>query len=765
MNGATSGFGPRVRVAVPVPFLPSLSYRIPADREAPAVGSRVRVPLGKRVVVGCVIGIDGGSGPPDRAGESLNDANAIREIVEYLDDEAFLPHGALQLALWVAEYYACGPGDAVAAAMPPFAWTRRGTQAARTTSFKTERVVRLSDAGHRVVGGEDLQPPGHRQRAALAVLADIPSPVSMGALAERGVTADGIRGLSRRGLVLVDVRRVERDPFRDDPHDVSASVGHGGGPALTGDQRAALRTLSEMAAQDEFRVALLHGVTGSGKTELYLRLAQVVSGHGKRVLVLVPEIVLAPAIARAFRGVFGERVAIQHSGLSAGERHDQWHRIRRGDIDVVVGTRSAVFAPVDTLGLVVVDEEHDGSYKQEDSPRYHGRDAAIVRARQAGALVVLGSATPSMETYHNAMSGRYSRVVLPQRVLERPLPSVQIVDMRSELASQGAETVLSTPLLAGISERLERGEQSLVLLNRRGFASSVLCRQCGRTLECPNCTVALTFHRALGRVRCHYCNYSRARPTVCPHCAGPYLERIGFGTERIESEIVETFPSARVARLDRDTVRRRGAETAILSRFARREIDVLVGTQMIAKGHDFPAVTLVGVISADVGLGMADFRAAERTFQLLTQVAGRAGRGDIRGEAFIQTFYPDHYSIGFACRQAYEPFYEAEMHFRQSMHYPPVVAMINALVRARRPDQAMRDAAELANGLRAKEGRFEVLGPAPAPLARLRGEHRAQIFLKGRHRPAMREALQAVLTCHPKLERRVTIDVDPLTVL
>ena len=763
MSGPASGSGTLVRVAVPVPFLPSLRYRIPPGREAPAVGSRVRVPLGKRAVVGCVIGIDDDSGTPDGGGRSPNEANTIREVVEYLDDVAFLPHGALQLALWVAEYYACGPGDAVAAAMPPFAWTRRGTQAARVTSFKTERVVRLSDAGHRVVEGEDPQPPGHRQRAAMAVLADMPSPVSMGALAERGGTTDAIRGLLRRGLVLVDVRRVERDPFRGDAQDVSETGG--GGPVLTEDQQAALRTLSDMAAQLEFRVALLHGVTGSGKTELYLRLAQVVSGHGRRVLVLVPEIVLAPAIARAFRRVFGERVAIQHSGLSDGERHDQWHQIRRGDIDVVVGTRSAVFAPVDNLGLVVVDEEHDGSYKQEDGPRYHGRDAAIVLGRQAGALVVLGSATPSMETYYNAMRGRYARVILPQRVLDRPLPSVQIVDMRAELATHGAETVLSAPLLAGISDRLERGEQSLILLNRRGFASSVLCRQCGRTLECPNCTVALTFHRAVGRVRCHYCNYSRSRPKACPWCAGPYLERIGFGTERIESEIAETFPRAHVGRLDRDTVRRRGAETAILLRFARREIDVLVGTQMIAKGHDFPMVTLVGVISADVGLGLADFRAAERTFQLLTQVAGRAGRGDIRGEAFIQTFYPDHYSIGFACRQAYEPFFEAEMHFRRSMRYPPVVAMINALVRAGSPGDAMRDAAELVRGLRARDGHFEVLGPAPAPLARLRGEYRVQIFLKGSHRPAMREALQAVLTCHPKLQRQVTIDVDPLTVL
>ena len=762
MNGASSGSRPLVQVAVPVPHLPSLSYRVPKERTAPAVGARVRVPLGNRSVVGCVIKVH-----PEAAGEetSCGESDSIKEILDYVDDDRFLPQGTLELALWVAEYYACGPGDAVAAAMPPFAWTRKGTRVARTAAFKTERVVRLSEAGHQVAIGKESQPPGLRQREAIAILAGMSSPVAKRVLTERGVTSDAVRGLVRRGLVLVEARRVERDPFRL-AEDVPAVDPAGNGVSvLTAEQQAALQTLSGMAERSEFSVALLHGVTGSGKTELYLRLAQVVSGRGQRVLVLVPEIVLAPAIARAFRAVFGERVAIQHSGLSDGERHDQWQRIRRGDVDVVVGTRSAVFAPLEDLGLVVVDEEHDASYKQEESPRYHGRDAAIVRARYAGALVVLGSATPSMESYHNAMSGRYTRLVMPQRVLERPLPSVQIVDMRAELASQGAEAVLSAALHDVIADRLERGEQTLILLNRRGFAASVLCRQCGQSLECPNCTVALTFHQAARRVRCHYCNYSRARPKVCPQCAGPYLERIGFGTERIESEIIGMFPDARVARLDRDTVRRRGAAGQILARFGAREIDVLVGTQMIAKGHDFPAVTLVGVISADVGLGLADFRASERTFQLLTQVAGRAGRGDARGEAIIQTFYPDHYSISLACRQAYEPFFEAEMHFRRSMRYPPVVAMINVIVRAPRPDDAMRDARALAQALRAAGGRFEVLGPAPAPLARLRGAHRAQFFLKGTHRPAMREALQAVLVDHPRLQRRVTVDVDPLTVL
>jgi primosomal protein N' (replication factor Y) len=417
------------------------------------------------------------------------------------------------------------------------------------------------------------------------------------------------------------------------------------------------------------------------------------------------------------------------------------------------------------LGLIVVDEEHDEAYKQGENPRYHGRDAAIVRGQQAEALVVLGSATPSMESYKNVTIGRYKLVELPYRVEDRPLPAVQVVDMRAELAAHGTDTIFSSRLSEGLKDRLKRGDQALVLLNRRGYASSVLCRQCGQTLECPNCSVTLTFHRGVGRVRCHYCNYSQRRPKVCPHCAGPYLERIGFGTERIETELTNMFPDARVARLDRDSVSQRGMASVILSRFENREIDILVGTQMIAKGHDFPAVTLVGVISADVGLGLADYRAAERTFQLLTQVVGRAGRGDAGGEAVIQTFFPEHYSIGYACRQAYEPFFEAEMYFRRSMGYPPVVSMINVVVRAGRFEDAMCDAGKLAQSLRQHE-HFEVLGPAQAAISRLRGEYRAQMFLKGNDRPAMRRALQAVLEkCSLKMQLRVTVDVDPISVL
>ena len=742
-----------VSVAVPVPFLPALTYRVPDDMPRPPAGSRVAVPLGPRVVTGCVIG-----DAADPGGDGTASEAAIREVAACLDGEALLPAPVLELALWVAEYYACGPGETIAAALPPLALS---TAARRGPRFKIERVASATPLGRDAA--RSGQPAlGRRQREALAALEAAASGLGLPVLARRGIGAATLARLERRGFVALATRRVEREP----PSGPASGVPPSGGSIPlepTADQRRALAALQPLAAAGRFRAALLHGVTGSGKTEVYLRLARDVCASGRRVLVLVPEIALTPAAVATFRHALGERVAVQHSGLSDGERHDQWHRIRRGQVDVVVGTRSAVFAPLAALGLIVVDEEHDASYKQEESPRYHARDVAVVRGRQAGALVVLGSATPSMETYHNARAGRYARVVMGARVHERPLAAVRVVDMRSESAAEGPEVVLSRALRDALAGALARGEQALLLLNRRGFASALLCRQCGRTLECPNCSVSLTLHRAAGRARCHYCNYGVARPRTCGHCAGPYLETIGFGTERVETEVAERFPGASVARLDRDTVRRRGAAAALLDRFARGDIHVLIGTQMIAKGHDFPNVTLVGVISADVGLTLADFRASERTFQLLTQVAGRAGRGDRPGEAVVQSFYPEHYSIGYACLQSYEPFFDAELRYRRQLHYPPAVAMVNAVVRGRSLQGAMADADGLASLLRGRRG-FRVLGPAPAPMVRLRGQHRAQLFLKGAQRRPMRDALLAALRARSDLRRRVTVDVDPLNV-
>ena len=800
-----------ISVAVPVPSLPALTYRVPDTLPNPVAGARVLVPLGLRIITGVVVGsVDSVSSPSPEPRAPSPD---VKEVIDVLDEKAFLPEDVLQLVQWTSEYYACGAGEALAAAMPPRAWieserharitaegvTRSGSEGGargeilqalshgkpkrvdaiarksgsyaaiaalereglvivtrplqgRASAFRTVRVATLTAQGHDASASTD----------ALELLRAAPQGLDTSELSKRGISPAVLRRLVEKGLVAITRRAIDRDPFE---HTAALPVVPRQEVTLTAEQQAALDSLRGWFEAGVFTTALLHGVTGSGKTEIYLQLAEIVRRSGRGVLLLVPEIALTPAVAALFRATFGERVAIQHSGLSDGERHDQWQRIRRGDVDVVVGTRSAVFTPVRALGLVIVDEEHDGSYKQEETPRYHGRDVAVVRARQAAALAVLGSATPSMESFHNAKNGRYRLVVLERRVLDRPLASVTIVDMREEYAAGGPDVILSAPLITALGERLRRGEQSMVLLNRRGFATVVFCRQCAHTLECPNCSVSLTVHKAIRRARCHYCNYSMGLPTACVKCAGPYLEQLGFGTERVEAEIRTTYPEVRIARVDRDTTRRRGAITSLLSRFAAGELDVLVGTQMIAKGHDFPRVTLVGVISADVGLGLADFRAGERTFQLLTQVAGRAGRGELAGDALVQTLYPAHYSIRHACQQDYGAFYADEFEFRRRMRYPPAVALINAVVKARTRDGALADAGDLVRALRRDGEPYKVLGPAPAPLSRLKGEHRAQFFIKGTHRASMRKALVIALEARPDLRRRTIIDVDPMSVL
>jgi primosomal protein N' (replication factor Y) (superfamily II helicase) len=737
-----------VHVAVPVPTLDLLTYRIPHGTPAPPIGARVVVPVGSRSVTGVVVSLD-----PSAAGVNAADVKPIRDV---LDREPFIPADIVALAQWVAEYYGAGAGETITAVLPPKA---RGD---RADSHKTRRVAMLTAAGM-----EGLESGTVRQREALALIGGSASGVSTAELAAKGFSADRLSRLARQGLISFRQEIIERDPFESS---ALSSLDANPGRELTVDQEAAVKRLTKLSAAGAFRAVLLHGVTGSGKTELYVRLAAAQRARGLGTIVLVPEIALTPATAAIFRQAFGERVAIQHSGLSDGERHDQWQRIRRGDVDVVVGTRSAVFAPIATLGLIVVDEEHDTSYKQDESPRYNGRDVAIVRAQRASALVVLGSATPSMETYQNAISGKFEHIVLSKRVMDRALASVTIVDMREEYAASGPDVILSRVLAAGIGQRVARGEQSVVLLNRRGFATAAFCRQCAGTVDCPNCSVSLVIHGegSARRARCHYCNYTSRVPETCPLCAAPYMEHAGFGTERVEAEVKRQIPTARVARLDRDSVRRKGSLTALLSRFRDGEIDVLVGTQMIAKGHDFPRVTLVGVVSADVGLGVADFRASERTFQLITQVAGRAGRGDWPGEAIVQTIYPGHYSIQLACQQDYPAFFSREMKFREAMRYPPQVSLINTVVRARTFTGAMDDAAAIVQRLRQlgqSGGDFRVLGPAPAPLGKLRGEYRVQFLLKSSSRKRMREALLGVLSTRPDIARRTTVDVDPVSVL
>ena len=731
-----------VSVAVPVPALGLLTYSVPAGLVMPAVGARVVVPVGPRTLTGVMMG----------EAAAADTAYTIKPLKSVVDDRAFVPSDVIKLTEWVSDYYLAGPGATLAAALPPHGLS------SRVDRFKTVRIVAVTAAAL----DEFLPTMTPKQRGALDLLRGTPTGIAAPQLKRQGVSAATIAKLKSLGLVSIREERVDRDPFE---HAVSAIA-----PPLpreaTAEQKKALHTLLPLAVDRAFHVALVQGVTGSGKTELYLRLAEAVRRAGRGVLVMVPEIALTPQVAALFRARFGSGVAIQHSGLSDGERHDQWHRIRQGDVGVVIGTRSAVFAPLKTPGLIVVDEEHDTSYKQDETPRYHGRDVAIMRGKFANALVVIGSATPTIESYTNALEGKYTLVSMNKRVLNRSLASVEVVNMREEIAHAGDDVVLSRPLMKAMALRLERQEQALILLNRRGFATSIICRQCSAVLDCPNCSISLTVHRR-GQAfqgRCHYCNFTKLVPNACEKCAAPYLERIGFGTERVEVEVRKAFPHARVARVDRDTVRRKGALVEILGRVASRGIDVLIGTQMIAKGHDFPDVTLVGVISADVGLGLADFRSAERTFQLLTQVAGRAGRGERSGEAIIQSLLPNHYSIKLACAQDYRAFYDKEIEFRRAMRYPPQVAMVNVVVRGRTFTEAMDGAHDLADAARGAKG-FAILGPAPAPLTKLRGEHRAQFFLKGTSRKAMREALQLAVTRQPKLSKRISIDVDPLSML
>ncbi len=749
-------------VAVPVPALDVLTYRWPEAAAAPVVGARVDVPLGPRRLTGIVVAADVTPDP----------AMKLREVLAVRDETAFVPPALVALATWVADYYIAGPGDVLTSALPPRVLT------GDATTFKRRRVARLTALGADVAAqaavGPACLPPGDeaapvrlgtRQREALTLLAAAPGGLPASVLAERGVSSATLARLVQSGVVSVHHETVNRDPFA--AH--APALADTGPPVLTSEQRAALDVLEPLADAAAYRVALLKGVTGSGKTEIYLALADRVRQQGRRALLLVPEIALTPVLAGRVRARFGDRVAIQHSGLSDGERHDQWHRVRAGEVDVVVGTRSAVFAPFDGVGLIVVDEEHDTSYKQDEMPRYHGRDVAIVRGRQQGALVVLGSATPSLESFHNAQRGRYTLVSLERRVADRPMADVHVVNMRDEWAAAGADVTLSRFLVDGIEQRLAAGEQALVLLNRRGISSAVLCRQCGNTIECPHCSVSMTVHGSgrRARARCHYCDFAQAVPEACPQCAAPYLEHLGVGTERVEQDLRARFPEARIGRVDRDTVSTRGSLTAILASFGRRELDVLVGTQMIAKGHDFPFVTLVGVVSADVGLGLPDFRAAERTFQLITQVVGRAGRGERRGEACVQTFFPTHYAVRCGCAQDYATFVTQELEFRTALRYPPVTAMINVVVRGTTLEQALDAAGALAREVaRGITGRpIALLGPAPAPLMKLRGEHRAQFFVKGGDRVAMNAAVRGALAAHPALARRTAIDVDPVSML
>jgi primosomal protein N' (replication factor Y) len=579
-----------------------------------------------------------------------------------------------------------------------------------------------------------------------------------------GVSAATVTSLEKKALVEISIEAVRRDPLSDGLGIKSETH------TLTTPQASVLTQIEQQMNSSAYSSFLLHGVTGSGKTEIYMRAMSKALSLGRSAMMLVPEIALTPVFSRRLRARFGDQVAIFHSSLQKGERFDEWTRVKNGDARVVIGTRSAVFAPVKNLGLIVVDEEHESSYRQQESPYYNARDVAIVRAQKESATVVLGSATPSLESFHNASKGKYTLVNLPERIGARPMATAKIIDMRSVFTRHGKPRVFSDELLEAIRDTRERGEQSIILLNRRGYSSFILCRSCGETVQCPNCDVTLTYHRSERVIVCHYCNHREAVPRVCPSCGKKYIYYVGEGTEQLEEMLRLLFPSLRVARIDRDTTARRKVFEQSLADFSAGKIDTLVGTQMLAKGHDFPNVTLVGVVSVDVGLALPDFRAAERTFQLITQVAGRAGRGDRPGRVLIQTYHPYHYALRHACAQDYEAFYEEELRYRQNHSYPPFVALASLLVHGPDLGRVRSDSLELRKQLDAvnQERKCRVLGPAPAPLSRLKGEHRFQLLIKSRSRKQLREvadaALKAVADGGMNL-RTVNLEIDPVSIM
>lgn len=577
-------------------------------------------------------------------------------------------------------------------------------------------------------------------------------------LRQASTTASSLDRLVVDGCLRIETVEERRRPY-------GAALAPTPIPDLMPEQIAAVATISETLDSRSHRVLLLHGVTGSGKTEVYLRAIAHARRMGRKSLVLVPEIALTAQVVDQFRSRIGDRVAVLHSGLSNGERRDEWERIGAGDADVVVGARSAVFAPLSDIGLIIVDEEHESSYKQDSpAPRYHARDVAVERGRRDGAAVVLGSATPSVESYHLAREGAYGLIRMEQRALSRPLPTVEVVDLRRVWKEQGP-CLFSPELTAGIDAVLASGNQAILFLNRRGFAMFLLCRDCGFSTRCPHCEVSLTFHKGGARVECHHCGYSAPAPDVCPSCGGDRLRPFGIGTERVEDELAQRFPSARLLRMDRDTTSRKDAHLGMVRAFRNREADILIGTQMVAKGLDFPSVSLVGVVSADTALNIPDFRASERAFQLLTQVAGRAGRGDVPGKVIVQTFNPAHESVVAAASQDYVAFFDREIVFREELSYPPFRHLVNIVATDDDPGGADLRLRKLADAL-GSDGSWDLLGPAACPLSRLRNKYRHHVLVKCSDPATMRGKLAAALGTLNATDRvGLTIDINPMSLL
>ena len=803
-------------VALPVPLDATFTYSV-ADSGLPVVGGRVLVPFRQQRLLGIATELH------DRKPQVQT-----KKILQVLDSVPVLDGQLMKLARWIADYYLAPLGEVFRTMLPLTAEFKRvvsyriadaghmalhlagsGGSSSRSQRTPAEQlqeirvldllssrdmvreqtlrtltgvsrallagmvrkkwIVREDQSGSRdasrtvkiaalAANTDDGKRINENQRALLELLAGAGGRVPVETLRQAELPRSSLDTLVRRKLVEIVEEAATFQVSKARPRPLEFKFNQA--------QQAALRQIHDAITARLFSGVLLHGVTGSGKTAVYLSAMRSVLESGRSAILLVPEIGLTPAVAADLHQIFGREVAILHSGMADDERAEQWHRIHRKEAKIVVGTRSAVFAPVSDLALIVVDEEHDASYKQEETPRYHARDVAVVRAKMAGAVVVLGSATPSLESYFNATKNRYALIDLPDRVERRPLPEVEIIDMRQEFQETGNEQVISRKLSEEIKERLDRGEQAMILLNRRGYSPVVLCRACGKTVECQNCAIALTHHKGDRKMQCHYCGFTAPVPQKCIHCGSEYVYFLGTGSEKLEELLHGMFPKARIGRLDRDTVRGREDFERILGALNEGALDLLVGTQMIAKGHDIHGVTLVGVVGADMALGMPDFRAAERTFQLLTQVAGRAGRGQTPGKVVLQTYFPEHYAVQYAAQHDFSGFYEKELRFRSWMHYPPYSSLANVLVRSDKVDDALRWSGLLGRWFeKTRHEGIRVLGPAAAPILRLKRDYRYHFVLKSKSREKLNGLLRSMLAfaAKEKIPRtHVIVDVDAL---
>ena len=734
------------RVSLEIALRKEFDYSIPAELAGQIdVGSRVQVPFGARKILGVVTAV----------AEESGHAN-LKPILKVIGAQTLVTAKVLKLARWIGEYYCCAPEIALKSVLP--------------------EAVRKEDAGWRerlfvralTVSGEFPKLP-KRQQDVWNIIEERRELPLTELLELTKTTASTVRKLEDRGLVSITSEVSERDPYARETILPTQNI------VLNPAQAQALGEITKaMDTENSSRTFLLHGVTGSGKTEIYLQALAHALEQGKGAIVLVPEISLTPQTVERFKARFSSGklqtlVAVLHSHLSAGERHDEWHKIRQGRARIVIGARSAIFAPVEPLGLIIVDEEHEQTYKQEEAPRYHARDVAVMRGQMENAVVVLGSATPSMESYANCKKGKFTLLNLPERVDDHKMPHVRVVDMRQAMFKEKGPPLFSPQLKEAITQRLERKEQTILFLNRRGYSTSLMCPKCGYVAECPNCSVSLTYHRIEQKLACHICGHNEKVPLICPEpkCKNPAIRFAGTGTQKVEEVLAKLFPKARVKRMDADTMKKKDDYRHVLGDFRAGKIDILVGTQMIAKGLHFPNVTLVGIIYADSALHQPDFRAGERTFQLLTQVAGRAGRGDVEGEVFVQAFTPFHPAIQFARRHDFVGFYEQEIEFREQLKYPPASRVALLTLKGRNEEKVKFSADHLKRELEKKLKSLKdliIAGPAPAPLLRAENFYRYQIMLRTRAMSALsRELAVIVQTLTLPDDVTLAVDIDPVS--